>query len=141
MLSMFLHCVGVHQDVVQKKSRTKTSRYPSRTSLIICMICKGALVTPNGITRNSYKPQCNLNAIFRMSCSRIDICQYPNFKSILLTLWRQPDGPTSLLIMARDTDSGLLSYSVNGSQCKTEGRHLSSVRKALVRHTESLKGG
>ena len=73
-----------------KNTRTKTSRYPARTSLIMCMNCEGALVTPNGITRNSYKPQRILNAVFGMSCSQIGICQYPDFKSILLNTLAPP---------------------------------------------------
>ena len=60
--------------ISSKNTKMKTSRYPARRSVIMCMNYEGALVTPNGITKNSHKPQCILNAVFRMSCSRIGIC-------------------------------------------------------------------
>ena len=69
---------------------TKTSRYPIKTSFIMCMNYKGALITPNDITKNSYKPLRILNAVFGMSSSQIGICQYPNFKSILLNTLAAP---------------------------------------------------
>ena len=52
--------------ILSKKIRTKTSSYPAKTSLIIYMNYKGALVTPNGISKNPYKPQRILNVVFGM---------------------------------------------------------------------------
>ena len=37
---------------------------------------EGALVTPNGLTKNSNESQRVLNAVFGISSLRIGICQY-----------------------------------------------------------------
>ena len=88
--SAYSSMVREYTKMSSKNTRTKTSRYLARTSLIICMNYEGALVTPNGITKNSYKPQRVLNAVFRMSYSRIGIYQYSDFKSILLNTLAPP---------------------------------------------------
>jgi len=41
----------------------------------------GALVSPKGITLNSYKPSFVINAVFFLSFGFTSTCQYPQVKS------------------------------------------------------------
>ena len=52
-----------------------------------CMNYEGAFLTPKGITKNSYKPQCVQKDVLRTSSVCINILHYPNCKSILLDTW------------------------------------------------------
>ena len=48
---------------------------------------EGALVTPEGITKNSYDPQRIRNAVLGTSSLYTGIFQYPDLQSILLNTW------------------------------------------------------
>lgn len=81
MLNVSYCVLGKCQDVVNKHNDESIKRTPCTK----CMNFKGALVTPKGITKNSYDPQCILNAIYGLLVAlHTTICQYPNLKSIFL---------------------------------------------------------
>ena len=113
------------------KTITKSSRYSWRMSCTKCMNCEGVFVTPNDITRNLYDPQRILKVVLGTSSLHTGICQYPDRKSFLLNTW----APHRQSIISSGNGRGyqfliVSSYSANGSQRKTEGCHLSSVRIA-----------
>src|SRR5579871_6487359 len=73
-----------------KYTATKIPIKSLKTQFISLWKVPGALLSPNGMTRNSYNPEGVIKAVFSTSSGCIDTCQYPLAKSNVVNHWDPP---------------------------------------------------